>query len=256
MKKQTLLVQLCLGLGSLLGCGGPADLADLPGDATPGVQQAALVHSPVIPVNERVYGLSQATWSARFWQQLLPYPAAINPILDQTGTYGGVGQYGPVWFLSGPVIEAGSATVVKRYTVPADKTIFVPILNYLNDYPCPDPGFKPAPGQSLEDFLQEGAKGLIDLVTDVSAKVDGVPVQDIVRHRQLTDLLLFRADISLRDAGFDACITGRVQPGVNDGYVFLLRPLPRGEHRVEVRAKLQLPTASLKTETDFILTVR
>jgi hypothetical protein len=29
-------------------------------------------------------------------------------------------------------------------------------LRLINDYPCPDPSFEPAAGQTLEDFLTQG----------------------------------------------------------------------------------------------------
>jgi hypothetical protein len=56
-----------------------------------------------------------------------------------------------VWYLAS---TAGGA-VTRSCTIPAGKTILFPIVNTENDYPCPDPNFKPAPGQSLQGFLTE-----------------------------------------------------------------------------------------------------
>ena len=40
-------------------------------------------------------------------------------------------------------------------------------------WPCPDPNFQPAPGQTLEEFLQEGAAAFIDLADNLSVTLDG-----------------------------------------------------------------------------------
>jgi hypothetical protein len=58
---------------------------------------------------------------------------------------------------------------------------------FLNDYPCPDPAFHPAPGQSLYDFFLEGAAAFIDTVYFLEVTIDGVPQPDMLRFRFTSD---------------------------------------------------------------------
>jgi hypothetical protein len=140
-----------------------------------------------------------------------------------------IGQSGPVWFLD---IPAGAA-VVRSCTVPAGKSIFFPILAVVSDYPCPEPPpYQPAPGQSLEDFLKEGAKPLIDAVTELEVVVDGEPLENLFNYRAASDLFYFTAHPSF--VIFDPCITGTSQPGVTDGYWVMLKHLPVGTHTIHI----------------------
>src|SRR5207302_1641083 len=102
----------------------------------------------VLPPQSHPHGATYEEWSARWWQWALAIPALQSPILDHPYPLDcAANQSGPVWFLTG---TAGGA--VTRYcTVPAGVAILFPIVNYENDYPCPDPNFQPAPGQSLQD---------------------------------------------------------------------------------------------------------
>ncbi len=123
---------------------------------------------------------------------------------------------------------------MRSCTVPVGTAIFFPIINAINDFPCPDPAFQPAPGQSLEDFLAEGAAALIDLVDDLAVEVDGVPLRNLVAYRAASRLFTFTGHPSLAPV-LDACITGVPQSGVSDGYWIMLAPLSRGEHTIHVR---------------------
>jgi hypothetical protein len=134
-----------------------------------------------------------------------------------------------VWFLAGNL--GGEST--RTCTVPSGKAIFFPLVNYLNDYPCPDPSFHPAPGQSLQDFLAQGAAGLIDAVDILEAQVDGAPLQDLFGYRGISSLLTFTGDPSW--VSLDSCITGSEQFGVSDGYWVMLAPLKPGTHTIHLR---------------------
>jgi hypothetical protein len=101
---------------------------------------------------------------------------------------------------------------------------------FLNDYPCPDPAFHPAPGQSLYDFFLEGAAAFIDTVYFLEVTIDGVPQPDMLRFRFTSDdIFQVRGDLSLQTA-LDSCITGGPQPAVADGYLFMVKPLAPGQH--------------------------
>ena len=108
----------------------------------------------VLPPNSAPYGKTYGEWGAAWWQWAVSFPYEVNPVYnDPTGAFAGLGQSGPVWFLAG----TSDATAVRTCAVPPGKALFFPIINIMNDYPCPDPSFQPAPGQTLEEFLTQGA---------------------------------------------------------------------------------------------------
>lgn len=51
------------------------------------------------------------------------------------------------------------------FAVPRHKAVALMLSQVNNDYPCPNPAFHPAPGQSLFDFLSEGLTEINDNVT-------------------------------------------------------------------------------------------
>jgi hypothetical protein len=105
----------------------------------------------LFPTESHTYGAGMSTWADRESQWAYVQPLAQDPVLDQTGAHRAVGQAGPVWFLPpdlGPPVFSGSRTC----TIPAHTAVLLEIGAYVNPWPCPDPNFRPAPGQSLYDF--------------------------------------------------------------------------------------------------------
>jgi hypothetical protein len=80
----------------------------------------------ILPPNSRstAVALSTADWSANWWQWAFQIPNSVNPNLDLTGGSCGVGQWGPVFYLSG-----GGGIINRTCTVPAGKALFFPIIN-------------------------------------------------------------------------------------------------------------------------------
>jgi len=188
----------------------------------------------VIPPHARAYGLSYAEWGVQWWRWAYSFPLAEFPPLQSGELDCAAGQSGSVWFLAGTV---GQGPVARSCTIPAGKALFFPIgITYINDYPCPDPNFQPPPGQTLQQFLTEGAAAVIDLVTELEVVVDGQPLNDLFSYRATSRLFTFTADPSL--VVFDSCITGTEQYGVTDGYWILLNPLPPGPHTIFFRGMI------------------
>jgi len=202
----------------------------------------------VVPPQSQVQGLTYAQWSAKWWQWLLAIPADQNPTLDATGEDCAVDQSGQVWFLAGT--PGGKA--IRTCTVPPGTFLFFPIVNAEMDYPCPDPTFQPAPGQSLEAFLTENVRALVDLVSDVRAEIDGRAVK-VDDFRVTSNLFYFTGDPSLT-AVFDSCITGSSQPAVSDGYWLMLAPLSPGTHTIHFGGKF-VPIG-FETEVTYTLNVK
>ncbi len=181
----------------------------------------------VLPKRVPIAGRSQLQWTQEFWRWILSVPADKNPelILDADC---GIAQSGPVFFVPG----FQQPVYTRSCKVPFGKFVLIPATAFLNDYPCPDPNFKPAAGQSLEAFLQKGAADFVNAVKDIKVTVDGKLV-DHTKYRQASKLFQFTGDISLK-AGFDGCITGQRQDAVSDGYYLMLAPLLPGAHQVVV----------------------
>lgn len=197
--------------------------------------------------HEQPRGRSLTRWSKAWWRWQLSIPTDRNPSLDPTGADCAEGQDEEVWFL-GSIF--GSDTVTRSCTVPLHQPILVNLSSVLNDYPCPDPNFQPAPGQSLEDFLTEGARAVEDGVNSLTLTVDGHPISNLFGRRYTTRLFKFTGDPSLRTS-IDGCITGSRQVAVSDGFFVMLKPLHRGEHTVVFTAG----SANVQNSVTYHLTV-
>ena len=184
-----------------------------------------VAYDGVLPPQAHAYGKSYGEWGAAWWKWALSFPYATNPIFDATGQYGSQGQDQIPWFLAGNV----GGTSDRSITIPNGRPLFFPLISFENDYPCPDPTFQPAPGQSLRDFLTAGVKPIIDMVDGLSADLDGVSIPNLRSYRATSGLDYFTGDPSLTST-FDACITGSRQAFVTDGYWLMLTPLPPGRH--------------------------
>jgi hypothetical protein len=170
-------------------------------------------------------------WSERIWQWIYSVPAAQNPMLDTTGVDCAVAQPdGHVWYLPPVVDPGGTASFTRSCTIPPGRALLMLNSGVLNDFPCPDPNFKPADGQTLYEFLLAGAQGGPNSLTAQSLLVDGVKLAHIFDYRETSDdLFSIEGDTSLRTV-LDGCITGSDQPAVSDAFVIMLRELPAGSH--------------------------
>jgi len=104
---------------------------------------------------------------------------------------------------------------------------------YINPYPCPDPNFRPAPGQSLYDFLIADAGAFLDGVNHLDVSLDGVPLDDVLAYRAHSEALFtLTGDASMQ--ALDPCITAAPQPAIVDGFFMMFKPLSRGAHTIRV----------------------
>jgi hypothetical protein len=185
----------------------------------------------LFPKDSSPFGVSMAGWAERWWAWVEGTPFAVNPNIDPTADCR-VNQRGPMYFLAHPLV--GPSTTGRTCIVPPGKPIAISVATALNDFPCPDPTFVPAPGQSLFDFLIAGAKEVQDHVAAIEATLDGQPLVDVLSYRVASDdVFQFTGDISMQQ--FDNCITGTRQEGVVDTFLLVLRPLQRGTHTFTAR---------------------
>jgi len=234
----------CLILGT-----GAASAGSCRGDGSGG-GSVRRIHNPrVLPPQAHAYGKSYGEWGAAWWEWALSFPYATNPIFDTTGQYGSQGQNQIPWFLAG---NAGGASE-RSITIPSGRPLFFPLISFENDYPCPDPTFQPAPGQSLQDFLTEGVASIIDQVDVLSADVDGASIPNLSSYRATSGLDYFTGDPSLTST-FDGCITGSSQAFVTDGYWLMLAPLPPGHHTLHFSGGIS--AFGFEDDVTYHLTVR
>jgi hypothetical protein len=184
------------------------------------------------------YGTSMERWSERLWQWVYSVPSTQNPLLDTTGVDCAVQQpEGPVWYLPPVVDPGGTASFTRNCTIPHGKALLFTMSGVLNDYPCPDPTFQPADGQTLYEFLLAGAQGGPNSLTAQSLILDGVTLKHLFDYRETSrDLFDVSGDLSLQTT-LDGCITGSPQPAVSDAFVIMLKPLSRGAHTIVYNAK-------------------
>lgn len=206
-------------------------------------------NSAVYPPTAQVNGKSYAEWTAEWWRWVAGIPCATNPIGDPTGANAGINQSGPVYFLAG---TSGGA-VTRNVTIPHGKKILFPIINLLVDYPCPDPNFEPAPGQSLEDFLTSSAGELMDLAEGFEVILDGVHLNNEQNYRFPSGLFYFTGNPDLTNC-FDPCITGEEQAAASDGYWMMLKPLTYGQHTLQFKA--EVPEFGFALDVTYNITIQ
>jgi hypothetical protein len=214
---------LALALSLVAACGGP--------DGTTAAQSALAQddgHQPntqIFTKDARPFGASLETWAERWVRWVYSIPAATNPFFVPTAD-NDQNQQGPVFFISN--FQTGARTT----TVPSGTAIGLPLAFAFNDFPCPDPTFQPAPGQTLFDFLTSFNTPGQDNVAELDATLDGEPLTDLLSFRVASeDLFYFVGDTSLQV--FDNCVTGTPQPGVVDAFFIMLKPLEPGAHVLE-----------------------
>ncbi|MBK7780174.1 MAG: hypothetical protein IPJ58_05160 [Ardenticatenia bacterium] len=161
----------------------------------------------------------------------MSFPVADVPFFNTGGPVDmSAHQSGNVWFLAGANY---GLTSPRSGVVPAGKSLFLAMANYLNDYPCPAAfGFEPLPGESLHDFLSR--TGQVPYFTNLFCEIDGVPVAHLEDYRAESPLFYFQSDVSFNV--WDPCITGSLQPGLTTGYWLLIPPLTPGAHTIHFGA--------------------
>lgn len=149
----------------------PAVLALLLAATQPALAQAA----PLIPPGKPIAGASQEEWSKRWWQWALSFDDDDSPLADRDGRLCAEGQSGPVWFLAGTY---GTARTVRSCRVPAGKTLFFPLINYVT--------LEPDDQDESCAALKQRAAALTPAPTALVLEVNGKRFKGLAAHRQAT----------------------------------------------------------------------
>jgi len=195
------------------------------------------------PQGKGKYGNLTAQW----WQWVYAQPTVdqdgtnTNPLLDSTGAYAAAGQEygsgpaGKYFFLAGTV----GANAERTVTVPADKGLFFPVINFEADNAVPANEDGSLVHKSVPE-LRAMAAEFVDATTSKYARLDGQDLE-ILRVESPTFAYTLPAQDSLyayyTAQGWCACdepqYQGTIKPVVSDGYWVYVPPLPRGKHTLE-----------------------
>lgn len=183
---------------------------------------SAALAQTTLPPDQKVGDRSQAEWSKAWWQWAGSFEDADSPVADRTGSNCHLKQKGPVWFLAGTY---GTARTVRTCTVPRDKYIFFPLINYVV---MPRSGESSCP--SCCASYAATARAITDNPWDLVLDVDGQRIEGLSKYRQTTTECF--------DMGALAVPKYRVFPSAANGYYVILQPLSPGRHVLNFGGRL------------------
>lgn len=192
----------------------------------------------VLPLDQPHFGKTYGEWAAAWWQWAFKYPDNINPLFDETGRRAQLGNQGQVFFLGGVFNFTGTAT--RTIKIPANKTLFFPVLNYEADNFFNNPAFDPPKDVA---GLRAFAKSIQDSAFDLGVTLDGNSVSNVASYRVQSPVFgihLPQNNIQqLSGYPIPSWFTpkpgvypppGEYAPIVDDGYYIMLAPLSPGQH--------------------------
>jgi hypothetical protein len=171
--------------------------------------QAQLI-APAKPIA----GATQEEWSKRWWHWALSFDEESSPVADTDGSLCASGQSGPVWFLAGTY---GSQRAVRRCSIPAGKTLFFPLINFI--------AFPPDDEREACASLMLRAEALTEAPAALVLELNGRRFPGLAAHRQATRGCFLVAPDD------DA-------PAAGNGYYVALGPLKRGRYTLNFGAIL------------------
>jgi hypothetical protein len=203
----------------------PAVWADIPGaKASKGASGGSQGNPGVLPPNSSFNGHTYSEWSEKWWLWSFSLPADQNPTTNFAAPCTN-GQSGHVWFLYG-------APPTVNCTVSPGTALFFPVVNT----ECSSLEAVPFHGDTPAE-RSACAKAWIDNVTDLSATIDGVGVQNLAIYRVQSGDFPFTVPANN--------ILGVLGPTSGfssaDGYYLLLAPLSAGAHTIHIKGTFHDP---------------
>jgi len=171
---------------------------------------------------------SDAAW----WQWALAIGFDQNPLFDNTGQYCSLGQAGHEWYLAGTL--TGQA-VERTCSVPVGTWLFFPVINSVwIDTPNAPGTICDQGGVPMLDVGREINKAFIDAATNVSATLDGQPLQVTRLVSEVFDATvpadnIFNALLGCPEAG--------TYQNVDEGLYAKVAPLSTGRHELKLNAQ-------------------
>lgn len=160
----------------------------------------------LIPAAKPIAGATQEEWSKRWWHWAMSFEEEDSPVADRDGSLCASGQSGPVWFLAGTY---GTARTVRRCRIPAGKTLFFPLVNFIT--------FPPDDEREACASLMLRAETLTEAPAALVLELNGRRFPGLEAHRQATKGCFLVAPDD------DA-------PAAANGYYVALGPLKAGRY--------------------------
>jgi hypothetical protein len=182
----------------------------------------------IVEPGEHVAGTALESFANEWWQWAYSMQQTQSPVRDQSGSYCGVNQEGPVWYLAGGF---GSSKIERACSLPADKHIFFPVINMVY--------YAPPGSEASCEMVKRGAALNNSEFVYIRVALDGSELDQAQRFR-LASKSCFNLFARVPKE-FDA---PSVDPSATDGYWIMLKPLPPGHHKLEFRAFYSRPGAS------------
>ena len=160
-----------------------------------------------------------------------------------------VGQRGPVWLLAG-TFSGGSAT--RNCSIPQGEWLFFPVVNFVN---FNTPNCNQGPGNLSAETLRSQIVTIVDGATNLSVKLDGEPVKNIVRVKSVVFAVTLPVDnvFGPNACGVNMGLSGVFSPAIDDGFYTLLPPLSAGKHTLHIHG--EMPAAGVTVDVTYNLTI-
>jgi hypothetical protein len=204
---------------------------------------------PIAPIDSQPEGQTYGRWAASWWQWALGVPADVNPVEDTTGENCAQRQVDKVWFLAG---SSSSEPVVRACEIPADKSLFFPLINVAYGAFLNDP-----PDTRTERYVR--AAGSCTEPARISVWIDGLRVREPTRFftgRSGSRSPIFNAQMPPGNVfGGDETVVPELvlSPSAEQGYYLFLWPLPPGAHRIQWTASGCTPDSA--QDITYLLTI-
>lgn len=197
----------------------------------------------VFKPNSTPFGHSYAEWSAGWWTYVMEHPMFGHPAIDDGNFDVASGQSGDVWFLASPLDLGPAVPRTRSVTVPADKGLFVGLLN--------------AETSSLEgtpdEADQRAASNFIaDHIVDPACTIDGDPVDNIADYRFESPQFSFTAPDPWI---FGPAGAGETGTSVAAGYYVFVKPPKVGTHTLHLTGSFHFEPGELGNDEPFDLSL-
>lgn len=177
----------------------------------------------LVPIDGVVDGKRLDQYANKWWQWAKTLPRDTNAVVDTTGEFCGVNQYGKVWFLAGGY---GTSLISRQCTLPKDKFIFFPIINmiYMQN-------LRSSKQTSCEN-VKYGAALNNDHLLSIRASLNGKEFEHAnsfrIASKDCFDIY------GLIDKKYNA---PKWYPAATDGYWLMLKPLAPGKYTLKFQAQ-------------------
>lgn len=166
------------------------------------------------PITGHPYGMNYKQWGEAFFKWQYAIDCSQSPYYDTDGSKQNQNQSGPVYFLGGSPL----GQVLDRYvTIPAGKSLFVPMIYYFDNTGCGEP----------ESNLTPSVSGFVPLMDQLVFTIDGNSLSNVTDFHTISCKFNFVGNSCFYNA---FCIDGTQQKAVIGGYYVILRPLCPGQH--------------------------